>query len=142
MAKPAELNGYPGPRHVLDAVEAGEFEVTAQQMDAIESLYGTMRLNAIDIGKAIIELETTVDDALANKDITAELLQEKIMDSGLLYGQLRLVHLDTHLSMLDILTERQVEQYNALRGYTANDPCNNIPEGHSPELWKKHNNCS
>ncbi len=28
MAKPAELNGYPGPRHVLDAVKAVEFELT------------------------------------------------------------------------------------------------------------------
>jgi len=142
MAKPAELNGYPGPRHVLDAVEAGEFTVTAQQMEQIKSLYELMRSDAVEIGKHIIELETTVDDALAKKNITAELLQEKILASGSLYGQLRLVHLETHLSMVDILTPHQVEQYNELRGYTSGNPCDNIPEGHSPEPWNKHNNCS
>jgi hypothetical protein len=39
MAKPAELNGYPGPRHVLDAVEAREFELTSGQQEQIEALY-------------------------------------------------------------------------------------------------------
>jgi hypothetical protein len=30
--------------------------------------------------------------------------------------------------------------YNKLRGYS-NDPCQNIPEGHNVEMWKKHNGC-
>ena len=38
MAKPAELNGYPGPRHVLDAVEAGEFDLTTDQREQVEVL--------------------------------------------------------------------------------------------------------
>ena len=44
MAKPAELNGYPGPRHVLDAVEAGEFEITGKQKIRIETS-GRLREN-------------------------------------------------------------------------------------------------
>ena len=48
MAKPAELNGYPGPRHVLDAVEAGGFELTSEQQEQIEAVYEEMRSDVFD----------------------------------------------------------------------------------------------
>ncbi len=141
MAKPAELNGYPGPRHVLDAVEAGEFELTSGQKEQIEALYEDMRSEAIEIGKEIINLEKVIDNAFVNETITEELLQEKVLESASLYGQLRIIHLKYHLSMMAILTSQQVDQYNELRGYLSGDPCENIPEGHDPEMWKQHNNC-
>lgn len=141
MAKPAELNGYPGPRHVLDAVEAGEFELANGQRKQIEALYEEMRSEAIGLGKKIVNIEKAIDDAFISGTITEEILQEKILKSASFYGQLRIVHLKYHLSMVDILTPQQVEQYNELRGYTSGDPCENIPEGHDPDLWKLHNNC-
>ena len=141
MAKPAELNGYPGPRHVLDAVEAGEFELTSGQQKQIEVLYEEMRLEAIELGQKIIDIEKTIDDAFVNGTITDQVLQEKVLESADLYGRLRIVHLKYHLSMVDILTPQQVAQYNDIRGYTSGDPCENIPEGHDPEMWKLHNNC-
>ena len=141
MAKLAELHSYPGPRHVLDAVEAGELEVTDQQLEQINALYQAMKSNAIEIGEEIIQLETGVDDAFTSRTITNELLPEMVLESGRLYGRLRLVHLETHLSMSEILAPHQVEQYNRLRGNISGDPCENIPKGHAAELWKKHNNC-
>jgi len=141
MAKPAELNGYPGPRHVLDAVEAGEFEVTVEQKEQIEALYDEMRSEAIALGEKIIDIEKAIDDAFANGTITEDFLQEKVLESADLYGQLRIVHLKYHLKMVDILTPQQVAQYNELRGYSSDDPCANIPEGHDLEMWKLHNNC-
>ena len=100
-----------------------------------------MKSNAIEIGEEIIQLETGVDDAFASRTITNELLPEMVLESGRLYGRLRLVHLETHLSMSEILAPHQVEQYNRLRGNISGDPCENIPKGHAAELWKKHNNC-
>jgi len=141
MAKPAELNGYPGPRHVLDAVEAGEFELIGDQKEQIEALYEEMRSEAIELGNEIINIEEMIDDAFVKGTITEESLQEKVMESASLYGQLRIVHLKYHLLMVDILTPQQVEQYNDLRGYSSGDPCENVPEGHDPEMWKLHNNC-
>ncbi len=141
MAKPAELNGYPGPRHVLDAVEAGDFEVTDEQKMQIKTLYEEMRTDAISLGEQIIELEIAIDDAFSNASINETFLEEKVTESARLYGQLRTVHLKYHLSMVDILSDKQVAQYNELRGYTSDDPCNNIPGGHDAELWKQHNNC-
>ena len=141
MAKPAELNGYPGPRHVLDAYDAGEFQLTNEQHKQIEALYEEMRSEAIELGEKIIDIEKGIDDAFTGKTITNAFLQEKVKESADLYGQLRVVHLKYHLSMVEILTPQQVEQYNELRGYTSGNPCENIPEGHDPEMWKLHNNC-
>ncbi len=141
MAKPAELNGYPGPRHVLDAYDGGEFQLANEQHKQIEALYEEMRSEAIDLGEKIIDIEKEIDDSFTTKTITNAFLQEKVKESAELYGQLRFVHLKYHLSMVEILTPQQVEQYNELRGYTSGNPCENIPEGHDPEMWKLHNNC-
>ncbi|RZD32099.1 MAG: hypothetical protein CXT79_06665 [Thaumarchaeota archaeon] len=141
MAKPAELNGYPGPRHVLDAVKAGELELTNEQQEQIQALYEEMRSEAIDLGKQIIDIEREVDDAFIDETITEEFLQKKVSQSADLYGQLRFVHLKYHLFMVNSLTPQQVEKYNELRGYTFGDPCENVPEGHDLEIWKLHNNC-
>jgi Spy/CpxP family protein refolding chaperone len=141
MAKPAELNGYPGPRHVLDAAEGGELELTSEQQKQVEALYEEMRSGAIELGKRIIDVETAIDEAFADGTITEEWLEEEIEESARLYGQLRMIHLKAHLSMVGILTGQQVERYNELRGYTSGDPCENVPEGHDPELWRLHHDC-
>jgi Spy/CpxP family protein refolding chaperone len=141
MAKPAELNGYPGPRHVLDAAKAGELELTGEQQKKIESLYEEMRSEAIQLGKQIIDIEKVIDDAFSSATITKEILQKKVSESASLYGRLRFVHLKYHLVMMDVLTPQQVERYNELRGYTSTDPCKNVPEGHDPEMWKLHHGC-
>jgi hypothetical protein len=82
MAKPAELNSYPGPRHVLDAAEAGEFELTAEQKTQIEGLYEEMRSEAIFLGEEIISIEKVIDEAFVSGVITEGLLQEKVLESA------------------------------------------------------------
>lgn len=141
MAKPAELNGYPGPRHVLDAHDAGQFDLSNEQRDQIEALYEEMRNEAIELGTQIIDTEKDIDDRFAGKTMTNEILQDKVTENAELYGKLRVVHLKTHLSMVDVLSPQQVDQYNEMRRYTSGTPCDNIPEGHDPEMWKLHNNC-
>jgi Spy/CpxP family protein refolding chaperone len=140
MAKLAELNGYPGPRHVLDMAE--ELNLTAEQQNTIEDLYDKMRNEAIVLGKQIIEKEDELSSAFEEKTITEDQLQHGVANSASLYSDLRFIHLKYHLAMIDILTATQVEKYNSLRGYTSLvDPCENVPEGHDPELWKMHNGC-
>ena len=141
MAKPAELNGYPGPRHVLDAAAAGQFDLTDAQLSEIESLYSEMQTEAIALGANIIQLEQELDDAFVSGSIDEAVLEEKVTASADLYGQLRIVHLKYHLLMVEILSPDQVAEYNTLRGYTSGDPCDNVPEGHDPDMWRLHNNC-
>lgn len=141
MAKLAELNGYPGPRHVLEL--ADEINLTNNQKQQIESLYDQMLSEAIPLGKQIIDIEIQMNDSFQDHTITKEELEASLNQSANLYGQLRFVHLKYHFDTLDILTSDQVGQYNQLRGYTSDqDPCENVPDGHDPELWKMHNNCS
>lgn len=140
MAKFAELNGYPGPRHVLEL--ADDLELTDEQQTRTQELYDVMRSDAIVLGEEIIEAERQVDESFKRNTITSESLGEGIRDSARIYGELRDVHLQAHLTMVDILTEEQVAQYNELRGYEAlTNPCENAPEGHDADLWRLHNGC-
>lgn len=115
MALPAELNGYPGPRHVLDL--AGELELTLEQKAQVQQLFDQMQPQAIDLGKQILEAEAGLEQAFRTETITEAMLDQQLAQIGQLDAQLRFVHLRTHLMTLDILSPHQVMQYNRLRGY-------------------------
>src|SRR5438046_1193857 len=55
LAKAAELNGYPGPAHVLEL--ADELNLTAEQRRKTQALFKDMQEKAIAAGKALIEEE-------------------------------------------------------------------------------------
>ncbi len=115
MAKMAELNGYPGPRHVLDM--ASELQLSDGQRMEIERIYQNMSTNAKSIGAAIIDTEREMDQAFNNKTITQENLKLMLDKSADLYAQLRFVHLSAHLDTIQVLTIEQVSMYNTMRGY-------------------------
>ena len=142
MAKPAELNGYPGPRHVLDAFEAGQFDLDDSQLGEIERLYAEMQSEAIPLGERLIEIEQAIDDAFSHGTISEAFLEERLAASAEVYAELRLVHLSHHLATVEVLSPDQVVHYNQLRGYVDDDPCAApVPEGHDPDLWRQHNDC-
>lgn len=114
-AKAAELNGVPGPRHVLDLMD--ELELTPSQREATEASYRSMRDAAIPLGERLVELERELDRAFAERTLDAASLAERTRTIGEVEGELRAVHLRAHLEMLDILTMHQVHQYATLRGY-------------------------
>jgi hypothetical protein len=115
IAKLAELNGYPGPRHVLDIAQ--ELQLTDGQRMEIELIYQNMSNNAKSIGSAIIAIEQDMDEAFANHTITEENLIALLDKSANLYGQLRFVHLSAHLDTAQIMTTEQIQMYNEMRGY-------------------------
>jgi Spy/CpxP family protein refolding chaperone len=117
FALPAELNGYPGPRHVLDL--ADDLELTDEQLTEIQALFDEMLPQAIALGEQILTQEEALELAFRDETITDEFLRSSLAESGRLEGELRYVHLSTHLATIDILTPHQVLQYNQLRGYDA-----------------------
>lgn len=139
LAKAAELNGFPGPVHLLEMKE--EIELSQEQLNQIEQLYQQMKKQAIPLGLKLIELEKELDESFKSKTINEELLAELLEKIAGVYRDIRYVHLSVHLKTPKILTKEQINEYNKLRGYSSNDPCSKIPEGHDPEMWKKHNNC-
>ena len=139
LAKAAELNGMPGPAHLLEMKE--EISLDAEQVKTIEALYQKMKKEATQLGLELIRPEKELNDHFANRTISDELLHKLLEKNARVREQLRYVHLATHLKTPDILTPDQIALYNKLRGYTSDDPCQNIPEGHDPEMWKRHHNC-
>ena len=139
LAKAAELNGLPGPAHLLEMKE--EIHLSAKQIRVIEDLYKKMKQEAIPLGLELIELERELNNHFSNRTITDELLSVLLERIAQVQKKLRYVHLSTHLKTPNILTPEQIALYNKLRGYSSDDPCENIPKGHDPEMWKRHHNC-
>lgn len=138
LALPAELNGYPGPAHVLELHD--ELSLTPEQAATIQNIYDAMQQEAVIIGNRLIKSERALDQAFQSKDITAAHLRELIDHAETARADLRFVHLSRHLQMVDLLRTSQIERYAVLRGY-GEDACANVPDGHDPEMWRNHNDC-
>ncbi|HEX5765070.1 MAG TPA: hypothetical protein VFY27_05840 [Woeseiaceae bacterium] len=115
FAKLAELNHFPGPRHVLDL--SRELELSSRQLADTQALYNEMLEHARSLGAGIVEAETELDRRFELGSITAESLQTALHDIGRLRAELRYVHLRAHLRQRELLSAEQVRKYDALRGY-------------------------
>jgi Spy/CpxP family protein refolding chaperone len=123
LALPAELNGYPGPSHVLENAEA--LALTADQRERTKALFDAMKAEAIPAGEQLLEQEIKLDGLFASKAITQTALRSATQDIGAAQARLREAHLKYHLAMMTVLTPVQVERYRALRGYA--------PQGSEPQ---------
>jgi hypothetical protein len=115
LAKAAELNGYPGPLHVLAL--ASQLELTQAQQRDTEALFQAMQSRAQALGSEVVEAERALDVLFERKQIAQPQLSESLARIGALQAQLRTVHLDAHLEQTRILTASQIAKYNELRGY-------------------------
>ncbi len=141
LAKAAELNGVPGPAHLLEM--KAEIPLTPEQIDRIEALHAEMKKQAIAKGEELIALEAELEQHFIEHTITAPILHKLLEKIATTRSALRYAHLSTHLQTPELLSEHQISRYNQLRGYSSSqDPCDNIPEGHDPDMFRKHNNCS
>ena len=138
LARAAELNGMPGPAHLLELKD--RIPLSTDQVAAITTIFRNMRAAAIAEGKRLIAREETLEKAFRNAKVTDRSLQALLSDIGQARTALRYVHLAAHLKTLPLLSDDQIARYNALRGY-AGDPCANPPKGHDASMWRKHNGC-
>lgn len=120
MALAAELNGYPGPRHVLDL--AGPLALTPGQSTAIQSLFEAMQAEATTLGQAVIAAESDLEQQFRSATLDDDGLQARVMSIAGLRGQLRLVHLRYHLATRAVLDRHQLALYGSLRGYDSRNP--------------------
>lgn len=115
FARAAELNSYPGPRHVLDL--ADELELTDDQRAGVGAIFRTMHEAAVRVGAEIIEAERTLSRRFEHRHIDRATLEESLDQLGALYGQLRYVHLEAHIEVTELLDPEQIAEYDRLRGY-------------------------
>ena len=126
---PAELNGYPGPRHVRQHADA--LGLSAEQRDRAGALEADMQKQAAVLGRQVVMLEGALDrlfqDGKADPAAVERLSHE--IDSK--RGALRAVHLRAHVAMAQALSAEQRARYMALRGYGASDRApKDVPAGH------------
>lgn len=117
LAKPAELNSYPGPRHALDNAE--KLNLSEEQETELETLFEEMQAESQPVGQEYLEVEKKIDDGYETGNMSEEELETRLDRSGELYGELRYIHLKYHFQTKEILTDQQVKQYNQIRGYAA-----------------------
>ena len=115
LAKAAELNGMPGPVHLLELKD--EIQLTPEQVVAVTERFERMRAEAITEGERFIAREQALEDAFRTRTVTEERLREMLGDIERSRARLRFIHLAAHLGTPALLTEEQIAQYNALRGY-------------------------
>ena len=128
QAKAAELNGYPGPMHVLEL--AGPLALSAAQIRDSEALLAVHKAEARALGARLVEAERKLDSAFSSKRIDAAQLELLTREIGLLQAELRASHLRTHLQQTRLLMTPQVALYAELRGYTG-APKTAVPAQHS-----------
>jgi Spy/CpxP family protein refolding chaperone len=115
MAKAAELNGYPGPVHVLTLAE--QLGLTEDQLKQVTAIYNHMSTAAKPLGDELISREQALDQLFAKGEITPAHLTAATAAIGELQGRLRSVHLAAHLEIRALLNTDQIALYQRLRGY-------------------------
>jgi Spy/CpxP family protein refolding chaperone len=117
LARTAELNHYPGPRHVLEL--ADDLELTAEQRRQTEALFATMKADAVPLGRRLVELEGALEERFASGAIDEPELRRAVAEIAGTQGDLRVVHLKAHLAQWEVLSAEQRAGYDRLRGYGA-----------------------
>ncbi len=119
LALAAELNGYPGPSHVLEL--ADKLSLSADQRASVQQLFDSMKREALPVGAQLLAQETELDRQFAARVVTPASLKAVTAAIATTQGALRETHLKYHLSTVAVLTESQRQRYSQLRGYGEND---------------------
>ena len=122
-AKAAELNGYPGPMHVLEL--ADKLALSSEQRDSTRRLMESHKAEARALGAKRVDAEKRLDALFHAGKVDEQALADAVKSAGAIDAQYRLSHLDTHRRMRALLTDEQVARYNEARGYAS-------AAGHSP----------
>jgi Spy/CpxP family protein refolding chaperone len=115
LAKAAELNGHPGPMHVLEL--ADELRLTPEQRQLVVAAFERMKAKATALGGAYVMAEQAVDQAFKTGTADASEVAARVAEANRLLGEVRLSHLLAHVEITPILTPEQRARYAELRGY-------------------------
>ncbi len=115
----AELNRYPGPRHVLDLAE--DLALTEEQEETVQAIFAEMEAEVRPMGRELVDLEERLERSFQDETIDEDQLARLTDEIAAVEGDLREAHLRAHLETKDILSPEQVEEYDRLRGYSEPD---------------------
>lgn len=116
FAKAAELNGWPGPLHILEL--AADLELAEDVRDRIEEIRIKMLAEAQALGSELIAAEDTLDALFAEGAPDAAAIEAATAEAGMIEGRLRAAHLIAHMEAAPLLSRHQRAAYAKLRGYS------------------------
>ena len=114
LARPAELNGWPGPAHVLENAEA--LGLSEDQVGSITAIRDAMRDRARALGAAYVETEAQLSLMFRAGAAEPEAMTALLQRSAGIMAALRATHLGAHIATTPLLTETQRARYGELRG--------------------------
>ena len=115
FALPAELNGMPGPRHVLDM--AHDLGLSHDQRQRVQAIHDDMRAAVIPAGQRYLAALRALEEGFRTGTIAESDLPARVAETARLEGELAAAHLVAHLKTAAVLTPEQIAAYNRIRGY-------------------------
>ena len=115
LALAAELNGYPGPLHVLEL--ADQLALSGELRGRMRELFDAMKTEAVPMGETLIAQEAALDGAFANRSISAEVLAAAPRISARRKHGCAPSISSIILITADLLSPDQRHRYAELRGY-------------------------
>ena len=109
----ADMNNYPGPRHVLDL--KSELSLTRDQVKKTEALEKVVSSSAVAKGGEIVQAEEELNQLFEAGTVSEKVMRSKLEQIGKLRADLRFIHLQAHLRMRQILTPEQIKQFTELK---------------------------
>ena len=115
LARAAELNHFPGPRHLLEL--ASELSLGEDQIRRIRAIHNKMKSQAVSKGEDIITAESHLAGLFASGEPSAREVTRVTGRLGVMRGQLQAIHLLAHIEAARELSAGQIREYDRLRGY-------------------------
>jgi len=115
FALSAELNEYPGPKHVIEL--QNQLSLTSEQLKETKSLFTQMNSEAKILGADLIKNERHLESLFRSGKITPIQIKESVSTIYNLQSKLRSLHLIAHIQQKILLTTEQQSLYQRLRGY-------------------------
>ena len=131
LAKAAELNGVPGPAHLLELKD--DIPLSADKVSEILAVFERMREDAIAEGARLLAGERALEEAFRARTVTKKSLGKMLADIERSRARLRYIHLVAHLDTPALLTAEQIARYRLLRGYDSQG-CSTSSPRHDPKV--------
>lgn len=115
LASYAEMNSYPGPKHVIEFKD--QLGLSADQLKKTEGLMKGVELSGKLTGQDIVREEEGLYKLFESGTANDRTVRAGVERIGKLRGELRFIHLQAHVKMKQILSANQIQRYNELRGH-------------------------
>ncbi len=101
----AMMNGYPGPKHVLEMGD--ELGLSAEQRETIGTIYGEGKARFVELGTELVAKDEALTALFESGSASTGEVEDLAREIGELQGELRAAHLNAHVETYEALSSEQ-----------------------------------